>query len=95
MQFIKDNKMYILLIVLALAGVWIYLTYFSGGSSSATLSSDNSSPLSQDVLVTLNNLHTIKLDNTLFSDPLFTSLSDYGVAIPPQTAGRHNPFAPL
>ncbi|TSC69160.1 MAG: hypothetical protein G01um101456_304 [Parcubacteria group bacterium Gr01-1014_56] len=96
MQFIKDNKMYIGLILLSLAGLWFYMTYFSGPPSSPTLSSDQTvSPLSQDVLVTLSNLHTIKLDNSIFTDPLFTSLTDYSVAIPPQNAGRRNPFAPL
>lgn len=96
MQFLKDNKMYVGLIILALAGAWAYFTFFSGGGGgSAVLTTDTSSPLSQDVLSTLSNLHTIKLDSTIFSDPVFTSLTDYGVAIPPEAAGRHNPFAPL
>lgn len=96
MQFIKDNKMYIGLIFLALLGLWFYMTYFSAAPSSPTLSSDQTkSPLSEDVLVTLSNLHTIKLDNSIFTDPLFVSLTDYSVAIPPQNAGRRNPFAPL
>ncbi len=94
MQFIKDNKMYIGLIVLAVAGLWMYMTFFSGSSPEATLTSDHESPLSQDVLVTLSNLHTITLDASIFSDPLFLSLTDYGVAIPPQNVGRRNPFAP-
>ena len=84
--------------ILAIAAFWLYLTYFSGSSTSSkdslTASGDDS-PLSQDILITLSNLHTIQLDNSIFSDPLFTSLTDYGVAIPPQNAGRRNPFAPL
>jgi hypothetical protein len=96
MQFLKDNKLYVILIILALAGVWAYFMFFSGGSgNSATVTTDETSPLSQDVLVTLSNLHTIKLDSTIFTDPVFVSLTDYGVAIPPQAAGRRNPFAPL
>ena len=97
MQFIKDNKMYIGLIILALAGVWVYFTYFSGGSaaSGTVLTTDNTSPLSKDVISTLSSLNTIKLDSTIFTDPVFTSLTDYGVAIPAESAGRHNPFAPL
>lgn len=96
MKFIKDNKLYIILILLSLVGVWFYMTYFSEPPASPTLTSDQTvSPLSQDVLVTLSNLTTITLDNSIFSDQLFTSLNDYGVAIPPQAAGRRNPFAPL
>ncbi len=96
MEFLKKNRLYIGVIVLALAGLWLYMTYFSDPSSSPTLSNDRAaSPLSQDVLVTLSNLNTIRLDESIFSDPLFMSLSDYGVAIPPQNAGRRNPFLPL
>ncbi len=87
MQFIKDNKTYIILILLALAGVWAYFTYFSGGSAApAVLSTDDTSPLSQDVLSTLSSLNTIKLDDSIFSNPVFTALTDYSVAIPPETA---------
>lgn len=96
MQFIKDNKLYIGIILIALLGVWFYMIYFSGSSPSATLNADSStSPLSQDILVTLSRVHTIKLDDTIFKDPIFTSLTDFGVPITPQKAGRRNPFAPL
>ncbi|MEK7192733.1 MAG: hypothetical protein AAB682_01215 [Patescibacteria group bacterium] len=43
----------------------------------------------------LVNLRTIKLDSKIFSDPAFSSLTDFGVAIAPQAVGRANPFAPL
>jgi hypothetical protein len=96
MQFIKDNKMYILVIALAVVGLWAYMTYFTGDGSDASLTTNQtSSPLSSDVLVTLSNLHTIKLDTTIFDDPLFRSLGDFSVAIPEQPVGRRNPFAPL
>ncbi len=95
MQFLKNNKMYIFGILFAVVGLWAYMTYFAGSGSDATLSSGATSPLSPDVLVVLSSLHTIKLDAAIFTDPLFLSLSDYGVAIPPQSAGRRNPFAPL
>ena len=87
--------MYILGIFIALAGLWAYMTYFSDPPTSATLNTEPVSPLSPDVLATLANLTTIKLDNKIFTDPLFTTLTDYSVTIPSQTAGRRNPFAPL
>ena len=95
MQFLKDNKTYIILVLLAVVGIWFYMAYFSKPSSSPTLSEQTLSPLSQDILTTLASLNTIKLDNTIFTDPLFTSLTDYGVPISPQNAGRRNPFAPI
>lgn len=74
------------------------LAYYLWQSSGSTpLLSDNqgASPLSQELLTTLGKLHTIKLDPTVFSDPVFVSLTDFGVIIPPQAAGRRNPFAPV
>ena len=87
--------MYILIIFVSLAGLWFYMTYFSGPPTSPTLATETASPLSPDVLATLASLTTIKLDNKIFTDPLFTSLTNYGVVIPAQNAGRRNPFAPL
>ena len=49
----------------------------------------------QDLLAALALLRTIRLDTSLFADPLFKSLSDWGKKIPPQPTGRRNPFAPL
>jgi hypothetical protein len=94
MDFLKKNRMYIGIVLLLAAGFWVYMTYFTG-SSGELLTSNASSPLSQDVLLTLSNLNTLKLDDSIFSDPVFTSLSDYSVAIPPEAAGRRNPFAPF
>lgn len=70
--------------------------FFTSSSSTATVTADSGpSPVSQEILATLGNLRTIKLDNSVFSDPLFLSLSDFGVTIPPAAAGRRNPFAPV
>ncbi|HWB34290.1 MAG TPA: hypothetical protein VG753_03165 [Candidatus Paceibacterota bacterium] len=96
MQFIKDNKLYIGIIAVLLLCVWAYFTFFSGGSRASLLTTASpTSPLSPDVLSTLSNLNTIKLDPSIFSDPVFTALSDYSVAIPSEAAGRRNPFSPL
>ena len=78
-----------------LAGVYVYSAYFTSPSSTALTTSDSSEALSQQLLVTLQNLHTIKLDNSIFSDPAFQSLTDFGVVIPPEAVGRRNPFVPL
>lgn len=96
MDFFKKNKMAIGGGVALLLLIYVYLTYFSGGSSSASLTaSDSASPLSADILVTLQSIHSITLDNSIFTDPAFISLSDFGVIIPPENIGRRNPFAPL
>jgi hypothetical protein len=93
MEFLKKNKILTGVVVLALAGV-LYFAFFSS-SATPSLSSSDVNPVSQDLLVTLANLHTIRLDGSIFSNPAFVSLTDFGVIIPSQDRGRRNPFAPV
>lgn len=95
LNLLKKN----MVVIGVIAAVLALLYYFySSGSSSPLLTNAataGTSPVSQEILATLGNLRTIKLDNSIFSDPLFKSLSDFGVTIPPAAAGRRNPFAPV
>jgi hypothetical protein len=94
MDFLKQNKMAIVVGVVLLAGLFVYMNYFTKPSQD-TLTTTTDTTLSQDLLVTLQNLHTIKLDNSIFSNAAFQSLTDFGVTIPAEEVGRRNPFAPL
>lgn len=94
LAFLKKNLVVVGIIVVA-AGVLYYFYSSSSGGALLTSSDQTQSPVSQQILATLGNLRTIKLDNSIFSDPLFQSLSDFGVSIPPAAAGRRNPFAPV
>ena len=49
----------------------------------------------RDLVATLLQLKAVSLDGTIFSDPAFQSLVDYGIEIVPEPVGRANPFAPL
>jgi hypothetical protein len=95
--FLKNKKIVaagVIVILLAL----VYWEFFSSSGSSTPLSSSTptaTSPASQDLLVALTNLQTIQLNSAIFSDPVFESLTDFGVTIPPQVAGRQDPFLPL
>jgi hypothetical protein len=96
MNFLKQNIVPIVVGTLLLVGIFVYLTFFAGSSSPAALTSgDNQVVLSQSVLQALQNLHTIKLDNSIFSEPAYQSLTDFGVVIPPEAIGRRNPFEPV
>lgn len=94
MQLLKNTKMIGgLVVVVGLLAV-AYFYWGGGGSATPATVVQDSSPASQALLSTLSSLHAIKLDPSIFSDPLFTSLTDFGVTIPPQATGRPNPFAP-
>jgi hypothetical protein len=93
LQFIGQNKTLIAGGLALLLGT-LYFWWGSGDEPLLTTSQEPS-PVSQELLLTLTNLQTIKLDASIFSDPAFQSLSDYGVVIPRQNVGRRNPFAPL
>lgn len=95
MNVLKKYKMAIGGGLALLLLIYIYLAFFSGGSSASLTASDAGSPLSTDILVTLQSVHSIKLDNSIFSNPAFVSLSDFGVTIPLENVGRRNPFAPI
>ncbi|MBX4215778.1 hypothetical protein KW797_02425 [Candidatus Parcubacteria bacterium] len=50
----------------------------------------------RDLLKVLLSLNGIKLDEEIFSSPLFTSLEDFTLALPSSGGtGRANPFAPI
>lgn len=74
-----------------------YFVMFAKGEQPiiTTTAEDPTAEVSRDLIATLNSLNTIRLDETLFSDPVFISLSDFGVIIPAQPIGRRNPFAPI
>ena len=98
MQFFKNNKTSVYGGLFVIAAVIVYFMFFSGNSDDALLTTtaeDPTSQVSRDLLVTLSSLNVIRLDETLFKDPVFVSLSDFGVIIPLQPVGRRNPFAPL
>ncbi len=63
----------------------------------ATSGALGSNPLAAtDFLSVLLNVKSIRLDDTIFSDPAFLSLHDSSIVLVPDgTEGRPNPFAPI
>ncbi len=47
------------------------------------------------VLALLNDLRSLSLDETFFSNRIFMSLEDWSVVLVPEPMGRANPFAPI
>ena len=48
-----------------------------------------------DLLKTLGKLKKLQLDDSVFSDPVWQSLRDFGRTLSSEPKGRVNPFAPL
>lgn len=48
----------------------------------------------REIVSILNQLKTITIDDAIFKDPAFISLTDFHREISPQPKGRPNPFLP-
>jgi hypothetical protein len=92
----KYQNVIIIVVVLAIAfGVY---SYFFVGKEEAVLTSENTgaaAPADQDLIALLLDLKSISLDEQIFSDPAFQSLSDFSQDLVAEPVGRDNPFAPL
>lgn len=111
MSSIFQNKRVLILIGGFVLATALLLVFGAGGSEpnvsngpispylsvapAPSVGGPTSAALGEDLLTALALLKTISLDTSVFTDPVFLSLSDWGKAIPPQPAGRRNPFAPL
>lgn len=100
MSFIRSNLKNILIVGVLLIAAFYGYSYFFGGSSntgslqvSVPAAVDNS--VGKDLLLVLADLRTLKLDDSIFSNPEFRSLKNFRVDLSPEPVGRTNPFAPL
>ena len=88
------------MVVIILAAIIAYF-YYIGGNTAANSSLETSQETSDAqlagsrVLSLLNQIKSLKIDTSLFSDPTYQTLRDYTVAIPQEEVGRPNPFAPI
>lgn len=100
LDYFKENKGLATIVIVSVLGVGGYFAYRSGSATDALLTASGAtstptSRVSRELLLTLGDLRSITLDNSLFTDAAFTSLVDFRVDIPLQPVGRTNPFAPL
>jgi hypothetical protein len=95
MDFLKNKYVTYGVGAALVLGLVYYVWTSTGSGALLTTTEEGTSPLSQEILITLGQLQTIELEPSIFTDPAFVSLTDFGVTIPPQTAGRRNPFAPV
>ena len=96
-QALFKNKIVLgILVLLVGAGGWYAL---SGDSSPPPILETQefaaTNEAEKDLVATLLQLRAVSLSGTLFSDPAFQSLKDFGSQVLPEPVGRLNPFAPI
>jgi len=93
---ILTNKIVLLVVAgIVIAGV-VWYSFMRAPSTSLLQTQDvGTNPVDGDVVTILLQLRSVSLSGTIFSDPAFMSLQDFGSEIMPEPVGRANPFAPL
>lgn len=101
MSFLKNNLKNILILTVVLAVSFYAYSYFFGGAEESVGALSVTEPtgvggaVGADLLVILSDLRTMKLDESVFSDPVFRSLKNFRVELSSESIGRDNPFAPI
>ena len=88
----------ILLVLGTLVAGVVWYSFLRDNSAPKLLVTEDltaSSAIDSDVVAILLQLRAVSLAGTIFTDPVFMSLRDYGSQIIPEPVGRENPFAPL
>lgn len=97
---IAKYKKIIVIVAIAIALFFIYSFFFAKSEDGELIRGTVNAPSGADVIGSeiiqaLNQIETLQLDRTIFSDPVYRSLVDRSQPIPPEPAGRENPFAPI
>lgn len=95
----SKKSLFIPILVILLAILIVGYVYFSRGRDNDSLLQTRvktaDEVIGKDLLLSLLKLKTLKLDDSLFRDPVFLSLQDWTIELVPQPVGRNNPFLPL
>lgn len=96
MAILKNKLILIILGGIVLAGI-VWYSFMREDSTQLLQTKDltTATSVDSDVVGVLLQLRSISLSGTIFTDPAFQSLQDFGREIVPEPAGRPNPFAPL
>jgi hypothetical protein len=66
--------------------------YLSGADNPASVEADLET---QELLATLNELRSLNVEGSIFTNPLFLSLKDFRNDLGEEPSGRSNPFLPI
>lgn len=96
MALFKNRLVLLILGGIVLAGM-VWYSFMRDGSAPLLQTTDltRTNGADSDIVQVLLQLRAVSLAGTIFTDPVFQSLQDYGSEIIPEPVGRSNPFAPL
>lgn len=90
MSSLFRNRFFLGLIILFVAGMFVYNSFLK--SASAPASAQVALSAGADLVKLSQELSNATLGQTLFSKPSYKMLIDFSLPIPTQTTGRANPF---
>jgi hypothetical protein len=88
---IKNIVILIALLLTLVLGYYIFIQNNSDISNNEAVINDVALE-SQQFIALLNELKSIQIDSSVFSDPRFTSLRNLSMPIEPEAISRDNPF---
>ncbi len=96
----KNTKQIIIAIVIIAVIFVAYKIFFPNKDSvDVALVADTGTPVQfadgQVILAMLDQLNSVTLDDSVFSDKVFVSLKSFERGLDTQVAGRKNPFLPI
>ncbi len=98
-ELLQKYKNPLIVLGVVVVAFFIYSAFFGGGSSSPNVltsqTPQNQVAGNSELLTLLLNLRSITLDESLFGDPAFDALIDFGQELSPEPTGRENPFSPV
>lgn len=96
MDFLRKHKTSIGVLIIVVLLFIGYGAFFGGGDEEVLVSeSATAAPVGGDLILILGRLQSLSLEASVFENPLFRSLVDFGIELSPEPVGRPNPFAPL
>ncbi|MEQ1561554.1 MAG: hypothetical protein ABL899_02435 [Nitrospira sp.] len=88
------QRIYVTILSIATIGYFAYTVFLSPPDLTG-IDLANSQTVGQDILVLVDKLNQTRMDQSIFTSPVFSSLKDNAVPILPEAKGRPNPFAPV
>ena len=98
MNFVCKHKV-IIVLVLLISAAFAWYGFSDRSGNAPLLTSEQLNPVTEaaekGLVEALITLRSIALTGTIFSDPAFLNLQDFGTQIVPEPISRRDPFAPL